>query len=175
MCELHRARMIEDAKSKGGISRLQRVWIWLERLNGKPFPLCTPPTHGRTTAVQLLASRTDTHTRTRNGCTVYCFRMIAAIIHHIIDIIGHTFVATFNQCKINQSYQVGLTHTMKAGCLRRYGIMSGLAAASHELVAYRGGDALSVCLNTVALIFIIECDDLLYENAVGEESAFLTS
>jgi hypothetical protein len=68
-----------------------------------------------------------------------------------------------------------LTRNCKSGCLRRYGIMSGLAVASHELVAYRGGDALSVCLNTVALIFIIECDDLLYENAVGEDSLSLES
>lgn len=87
LCELHRIKLTERAEKDGGSSRLQKVWIWLEHLNG---------------------------------------------------------------------------------CLRRYGIMAGLAAASHELVAYRGGDALSVCLNTVALIFIIECDDLLYENAVGD-------
>lgn len=50
--------------------------------------------------------------------------------------------------------------------IRRYCILPCLCASAFVLITYRGGDAMSVSLNTVALVFILQCDDLLYEKCV---------
>lgn len=53
------------------------------------------------------------------------------------------------------------------GCLRR-SVIAVVCSAAYTLIAYRGGDALSICLNTVALTFLLKCDELLFKHAVKD-------
>ena len=46
--------------------------------------------------------------------------------------------------------------------------LSNLFLTFPELIAYRGFDALNVCMNTVAVIFILEVDNLLYSQLLSE-------
>ena len=48
------------------------------------------------------------------------------------------------------------------GGIRRWLFLSTLVAAAPTLVLFKGGDALSVCFNTVAVLFLCEIDNLLY-------------
>ena len=48
------------------------------------------------------------------------------------------------------------------GGIRRWTFLPTLVAAAPILVLYKGGDALSVCFNTVAALFLCEIDNLLY-------------
>jgi hypothetical protein len=43
-----------------------------------------------------------------------------------------------------------------------------VCSAAYTLIAYRGGDALSICLNTLALSFLFKSDNLLYKYAVSD-------
>ena len=52
--------------------------------------------------------------------------------------------------------------------LRRWALLPCVVSGAYTLIAYRGGDALNICLNTVALTFLINCDDLLYKHAVSD-------
>ena len=55
-----------------------------------------------------------------------------------------------------------------AGILRRFSLLSVICVGSCTLIAYRGGDALSICLNTVALTFLLQCDNLICKHAVSD-------
>ena len=48
------------------------------------------------------------------------------------------------------------------GGIRRWTFLPTLVTAAPALVQYKGGDALSVCFNTVAVLFLCEIDNLLY-------------
>ena len=48
------------------------------------------------------------------------------------------------------------------GGMRRWTFLPTLTLAAPWLVLYKGGDALSVCFNTVAVLFLCEIDNLLY-------------
>ena len=48
------------------------------------------------------------------------------------------------------------------GGMRRWTFLPTLVAAAPMLVLFKGGDALSVCFNTVAVLFLCEIDNLLY-------------
>ena len=48
------------------------------------------------------------------------------------------------------------------GGIRRWTFLPCLVMAAPFLVLYKGGDALSVCFNTVAVLFLCEIDNLLY-------------
>jgi hypothetical protein len=48
------------------------------------------------------------------------------------------------------------------GGIRRWTFLPTLVAAAPVLVLIKGGDALSVCFNTVAVLFLCEIDNLLY-------------
>lgn len=53
-------------------------------------------------------------------------------------------------------------------CLRLGICLPLLFLTFPELIAYRGFDALNVCMNTVAVIFILEVDNLLYAQLLSE-------
>ena len=48
------------------------------------------------------------------------------------------------------------------GGMRRWTFLPTLTLAAPTLVLVKGGDALSVCFNTVAVLFLCEIDNLLY-------------
>ena len=48
------------------------------------------------------------------------------------------------------------------GGMRRWLFLPTLVSAAPILVQFKGGDALSVCFNTVAVLFLCEIDNLLY-------------
>ena len=48
------------------------------------------------------------------------------------------------------------------GGMRRWTFLPTLVMAAPILVLYKGADALSVCFNTVAVLFLCEIDNLLY-------------
>ena len=48
------------------------------------------------------------------------------------------------------------------GGIRRWTFLPTLTLAAPTLVLVKGGDALSVCFNTVAVLFLCEIDNLLY-------------
>ena len=52
---------------------------------------------------------------------------------------------------------------MALNIVRRWAFLPGLVAVTPMLVVTKGGDSLSVCFNSVALLFICEMDNLAYE------------
>ena len=48
------------------------------------------------------------------------------------------------------------------GGMRRWTFLPALVLTAPILVLWKGGDALSVCFNTVAVLFLCEIDNLLY-------------
>jgi hypothetical protein len=55
------------------------------------------------------------------------------------------------------------------GGIRRWTFLPGLCATAPVLVLYKGGDALSVCFNTVAVLFLCEVDNLAYAIGLNEK------
>eukprot|EP01045_Picozoa_sp_COSAG04_P010169 COSAG04_NODE_615_length_11914_cov_12.688447_10_plen_512_part_00 len=52
--------------------------------------------------------------------------------------------------------------------MRRWLFLPGLVMNVPALVLYKGGDALSVCLNTVAILFLCDIDNICFALALGE-------
>lgn len=50
--------------------------------------------------------------------------------------------------------------------IRRFGVIPLVAISVPSLVIYRGRDCLSICLNAVAILFLLEIDNLWYDYAV---------
>ena len=57
--------------------------------------------------------------------------------------------------------------------LRRFLLLPLVFMSAVCLVVGRGGDALSVCFNALALVFLLECDNLLYENVLCDQTRAL--
>ena len=53
--------------------------------------------------------------------------------------------------------------------LRRFAILPLTLVAAVALILYKGGNALEVCMNTVALLFLLDCDNLFYDGAVPDD------
>ena len=53
-------------------------------------------------------------------------------------------------------------------CFRRWVFLPMLVYSVAELVLVKGGDALEVCFNTVALLFMTDVDNIAYELALPE-------
>ena len=54
--------------------------------------------------------------------------------------------------------------------IRRFSILPMVVHAAMELVVARGADALSICLNTLAVLFLLECDNLAYEVGLNDDT-----
>lgn len=67
-----------------------------------------------------------------------------------------------------KSYRLWVWLEQFTGILRRFGLLSLICVGSYTLIAYRGGDALSICLNTVALTFLLQCDNLICTHALSD-------
>eukprot|EP01051_Picozoa_sp_SAG22_P006936 SAG22_NODE_470_length_10142_cov_13.947227_10_plen_456_part_00 len=52
--------------------------------------------------------------------------------------------------------------------MRRWVFLPPLVMNVHGLVLYKGGDALSICLNTVAILFMCDIDNIAFDLALGE-------
>merc|ERR1712093_665666 len=52
--------------------------------------------------------------------------------------------------------------------MRRWLFLPGLVANVPFLVLWKGGDALSVCLNTVAILFLCDIDNIAFDLVLGE-------
>ena len=52
--------------------------------------------------------------------------------------------------------------------MRRWVFLPALVTTVPFLVLYKGGDALSVCLNTVAILFLCDIDTITFDLALGE-------
>ena len=52
--------------------------------------------------------------------------------------------------------------------LRRFGVLQLLTTGVTMIVVVRGSDALSICLNAVAMCFLLDIDDQLYHHGASE-------
>ena len=52
--------------------------------------------------------------------------------------------------------------------MRRWVFLPSLVTTVPILVLFKGGDALSVCLNTVAILFLCDIDNIFFELVLGE-------
>ena len=52
--------------------------------------------------------------------------------------------------------------------MRRWVFLPPLVLNVPGLVLYKGGDALSICLNTVAILFMCDIDNIAFDLALGE-------
>ena len=52
--------------------------------------------------------------------------------------------------------------------LRRWVILPSLNTISGFVVVYKGGDAVSVCFNTVAILFLCGIDNIAFEVGLSE-------
>lgn len=53
---------------------------------------------------------------------------------------------------------------------RRYIVLPGLLVVAVMLVPLKGGDALNVCLNTLAILFLLEVDNASYAFGLSDDS-----
>ena len=74
----------------------------------------------------------------------------------------------FGCCGQRPHAQLWLWVQLCTGILRRSAVVPVVCSAAYTLIAYRGGDALSICLNTLALSFLFKSDNLLYKYAVSD-------
>eukprot|EP01052_Picozoa_sp_SAG31_P045790 SAG31_NODE_8509_length_1439_cov_1.197015_2_plen_228_part_00 len=56
------------------------------------------------------------------------------------------------------------------GLVRRWVFLTLLVISVPLLVVYKGGDALSVCFNTIAILFMTEIDNVCYHFGLGEKT-----
>ena len=56
------------------------------------------------------------------------------------------------------------------GAIRQYAVVTVLFSSVCIAIFSNGGDVLSVCLNAVALLFLLEVDDAIFAHAVPEEA-----
>ena len=54
--------------------------------------------------------------------------------------------------------------------IRQFALIPMLLLTVVDLVSFSGSDAVSLCLNTVAVVFILEVDNLSYEYALEEQT-----
>lgn len=66
---------------------------------------------------------------------------------------------------LSPGWRLGLT---LLGGLRRWAFLPALVMTVPQLVLKLGGDALSVCFNSVAVLFICEIDNIVYAVGLGE-------
>jgi len=52
--------------------------------------------------------------------------------------------------------------------MRRWVFLPALVVNAPMLVVWKGGDALSVCLNTIAILFLCDIDNIAFDLALGE-------
>ena len=67
--------------------------------------------------------------------------------------------------KLNQGWRLALGFLV---WLRRWVFLPSLVMTMPVLVLYKGGDALSICLNTVALLFLCDIDNIAFDLVLGE-------
>lgn len=60
--------------------------------------------------------------------------------------------------------------TTLLGGMRRWIFLPTLVSTVPILVLYQGGDALSICFNTVAVLFLCEIDNIMLMNGLGEHA-----
>lgn len=62
-------------------------------------------------------------------------------------------------------------HRLFAGInlLRQYGIVAGVVSMTPHLIIHHGSDALSVCMNTISLLFILKIDNVVYAAGLREK------
>ena len=53
--------------------------------------------------------------------------------------------------------------------VRRFTVLPFITTCVLQLTVWRGADALSVCLNAVAMLFVLEVDDQIYAHGVSDE------
>ena len=56
--------------------------------------------------------------------------------------------------------------------LRQYVFLPCLLSTMPAMVAWRGSDSLSICFNTVAVLFLMQVDNDIYAFALAEQIAF---
>lgn len=68
---------------------------------------------------------------------------------------------------ISPAWRYGLA---AIGLVRRWVFLTLLVISVPLLVVYKGGDALSVCFNTIAILFMTEIDNVCYHFGLGEKT-----
>lgn len=56
------------------------------------------------------------------------------------------------------------------GFMRRFMFLPALVTAVPRFVIYKGGDSVSICFNTVALLFLCEIDNMAYAVGISENA-----
>jgi len=57
--------------------------------------------------------------------------------------------------------------------VRSFVLLPLVLACAIQLVVFRGGDALNVCWNALAIVFLLDCDNLLYESILDDRTRAL--
>ena len=76
-------------------------------------------------------------------------------------------MAIAHNARLSSGYRFALT---LLGGVRRWVFLPGLVNTVPLLVLFKGGDALSVCLNTVAMLFLCEIDNMIYKVGMAERT-----
>ena len=67
--------------------------------------------------------------------------------------------------RLSKGWQLGLKFLLWA---RRWFFLPSLVLSVPTLVLFKGGDALNVCLNTVAILFLCDIDNMAFDLVLGE-------
>jgi len=54
--------------------------------------------------------------------------------------------------------------------VRQFGLLPALAAILPNLVLERGSNVLDICFNTLAVLFLLDADNLVFTQFLGEET-----
>ena len=110
---------------------------------------------------------THTHTHTRRMTVVLTSGVIGlAIAREINEII----LCELTRLRFSQESSCIVWTCLEHvnAFLRRFLLLPLVLMSAVCLVVGRGGDALSVCFNALALVFLLECDNLLYDNVLDD-------
>eukprot|EP01046_Picozoa_sp_COSAG06_P056510 COSAG06_NODE_10712_length_1630_cov_112.784455_1_plen_187_part_00 len=77
-----------------------------------------------------------------------------------------SIAATHAGDKLSKGWQLALSLVI---WIRRWVFLPNLVITVPSLVMYKGGDSLSICLNTVAILVMCEIDNVAFVIALGEK------
>ena len=93
------------------------------------------------------------------------FVVALAVVGELKDIELCSMAVAHAGDKLSKGWRLALGFLLG---MRRWVFLPALVVSVPFLVLYKGGDALSVCLNTVAILFLCDIDNIFFDLVLGE-------
>ena len=117
-------------------------------------------------ATSLIAGNLTTMGTFDDAALVFAAFIVAfTVVGELKDIQLCSIAIAHADDKLSKGWRIALSFLLG---IRRWVFLPSLVATVPNLVLLKGGDALSVCLNTVAILFLCDIDNIVFDLALGE-------